>query len=81
MRDEYEEAARQALEEAGNARFTFGPFNSPHEGYAVLLEEVHELWAEVMASKHGGNEASKRKMNREAMQVAAMAICFMVEST
>ena len=28
-------------------------FNSPHEGYAVLLEEVDELWQEI---KHGTKE-------------------------
>ncbi len=45
-----------------------GGFNSPHEGYAVLLEEVDELWHEI---KHG---KSQQDFTDEATQVAAMAI-------
>ena len=30
------------------AMAAFGSFNSPHEGYAVLLEEVEELKHEVL---------------------------------
>ena len=45
----------------------FGPFNSTHEGYAVLLEEFDEMWQEI---KHGTPE----RMREEAVQVAAMAV-------
>ena len=31
----------------------FGPFNSTHEGYAVIKEELDELWDEI---KKNGNE-------------------------
>lgn len=44
-----------------------GDFKSAHEGYAVLLEEVDELWQEV---KHG----TKKNARIEAVQVAAMAV-------
>ena len=47
----------------------FGKFNSAHEGYAVLLEEVEELWDEIKDKKR-----SQYKMKTEAIQVAAMAI-------
>jgi DNA repair exonuclease SbcCD ATPase subunit len=51
-----------------------GDFHSPHEGYAILLEEVDELKAEVWKSKH-----DKAAMRTEAIHVAAMAVRFVVE--
>lgn len=57
VQDEVERAVRK-----------FPPFHSAHEGYAVLLEEVEELKAEIF---HGD---SREAMREEAVQVAAMAI-------
>ena len=54
----------------------FSPFNSAHEGYAILAEEVDELWDEV---KKKPSARDKRKMYDEAKQVAAMAIRFMTD--
>ena len=51
-------------------------FNSAHEGYAVLLEEVDELWAEVKKKKE---DRRVIKMEREALQVAAMALRFLYD--
>jgi hypothetical protein len=49
-----------------------GSFNSAHEGYAVLLEEVDELWDEV--------KCNNRILARaEAIQVAAMAVRFVMD--
>lgn len=42
---------------------------SPHEGWAVLWEEVEELWEHVRADT--GRSAEARK---EAIQVAAMGL-------
>ncbi|SFW16281.1 hypothetical protein [Chitinophaga sancti] len=50
-------------------------FNSAHEGFAVLKEEVDELWDEVK------KDGSKERMRAEAVQVAAMAIRFINELT
>lgn len=50
-----------------------GPFASAHEGYAILLEEVDELWNEIKKRKVYRDED---EMRREAIQVAAMAIRF-----
>lgn len=47
--------------------------NTPHEGYAVLLEEVDELWAHVKVRQGKRDVESMRK---EAIQVAAMALRF-----
>lgn len=49
-------------------------FHNAHEGYAVLLEEVDELWDEVKA-----DTAYTKKGMKEAIQTAAMAVRFVVE--
>lgn len=55
-----------------NAATTLFPgFHSAHEGYAVLLEEVDELWDEV---KKNPSKRDMEKLEAEAVQVAAMAI-------
>ena len=46
--------------------------NGAHEGYAVLLEEVDELWDDIKANRHG-------PARKEAVQVAAMAVRFLME--
>ena len=50
----------------------FPPFNSAHEGYAVLREEVDELW-EAIKKKDKDHGA----IQKEAIQVAAMALRFL----
>jgi hypothetical protein len=51
----------------------WGDFASYHEGYAVLLEEVDELWEEIK-----GKLRSDSTVIFEATQVAAMAIKMMM---
>lgn len=50
-------------------------FNSPHEGWAVIREELDELWDEVRR-KGGGRGPEARK---EAIQVAAMGIRYALD--
>ena len=57
--------------ELHSAEEKFGPFASLHEGYAVLLEEVDELWAEIKSK-----ESSVPALRKEATQIAAMAVRF-----
>jgi len=45
-------------------------FASPHEGYAVILEELDELW------EHVRGDGDPMDMRDEAVQVAAMAVRF-----
>lgn len=54
----------------------FPPYATPHEGYAIILEELDELWDEV---KKQHKDRSKEQMRKEAMQVACTAIRFMVD--
>ena len=60
--------------ELGRAR-EFGPLQSTHEGYAVLLEELDELW-EAIRSK---DAAAPRQRTLEASHVAAMAVRFLTD--
>ena len=64
---------REVADELRRAQAKFPRFSGPHEGYAVILEELDELWDEVRASKPGGDRAAMRE---EAIQVAAMALRF-----
>lgn len=52
------------------------PMNSHHEGYAVLLEEVDELWEEI---KKRRKDRDPKKLKEEAIQVAAMAVRFIFD--
>lgn len=87
----------EVLGELARAEMKFPAFNSAHEGYAVLLEEVEELKAEVFhgpvvfpprvmfatdeAFKQARDEARIQAMRTEAIQVAAMAIRFLKDVT
>lgn len=51
------------------------PFNSAHEGFAVLYEEVLELRQVVFWGRKGvTNDEYRRRLHAEAVQVAAMAV-------
>lgn len=65
--------AHEAAEEAAIAANKWPPMNSAHEAYAVLLEEVDELWDHVKTNQTKRDVAAMRK---EAIQVAAMALRF-----
>lgn len=70
-------------------------FNSIHEGYAVILEEVRELENEVffgekiMRAKFKGHsyedevvsDEHKKRMREECVQIAAMCARFIQELT
>lgn len=61
-------------DELAEARQKFAAFNSGHEGWAVIKEELDELWEEVRSK----NQANAR-LYEEAKQTAAMAIRFMLD--
>jgi hypothetical protein len=69
-----EEIINKIVEELESANQNYPLFNSYHEGYAVLLEEVDELWDEV---KKNPSKQEKWRLKTEAIQVAAMAIKFL----
>lgn len=69
-------ALAAAASELNNARANWPAFNSAHEGFAVLKEEVDELWDHVKTNQKRRDLAAMRK---EAIQVAAMALRFATE--
>lgn len=77
MKPEYAIAARAAFKEVLDATTLWpNPANSAHEAYAILLEEVDELWDHVRTNQ---KRRDVEAMYKEAIQVAAMAIRFAAE--
>lgn len=70
------DAIGRILEEYDRATRLHGPLANSHTGYAVILEELDELWAEIKKRRH---ERSTEDMTKEATQVGAMAMRFMVD--
>ena len=68
------EAHELILDECIRARKKFSPFNSAHEGYAVILEEMDELWEEIK-----NNPKNWNKIREEAIQMAAMGMRFLID--
>lgn len=67
-------ALRDMQAELLKARTKFPPFNSPAEGFAVLLEEFDELWDEIKTNKDRTEDAYA-----EAKQVGAMALSYVLD--
>ncbi len=61
----------QIENEIDQSRRQHGVFSGSHEGYAVILEEVEELWEQVKRKQR-----DFKKMEKECIQIAAMAIKF-----
>lgn len=70
----YDDAARDVMDEIVRARRMHGEYSSPHEGWAVILEEVDEIWEEVKKNQGRGKSAYD-----EAKQIACTAIRYMCE--
>ena len=70
------EAVGEMARELKRATDMHGNFNSAHEGYAVILEELDELKEHVWMR---AEKRDKEVMRKEAIQVAAMAMRFVLE--
>jgi NTP pyrophosphatase (non-canonical NTP hydrolase) len=68
-----EAIVEEARAEVAQASENWPAWNSAHEGFAILLEEVDELKAHVWTKQKNRDVAAMRK---EAIQVAAMAMRF-----
>ena len=67
-------AFKLVKDELDRATELHGEFSSPHEGYAILLEEVDELWEEIKT-----HNATTHRGTSEAVQTAAMAIRYLID--
>lgn len=71
-----EDALRAISREHNRAITHFKPFNSAHEGFAVIKEEYDELWDEI---KKRHSKRSNERMKEEATQLGAMALRFLID--
>lgn len=72
------EAAKEIVAECNSARRNHNRFNSLHEAYAVILEEVDELWELVRLKS---TDRDPNAIRAELRQIGAMALRAMVELT
>lgn len=70
------DAAEAALAEAQRATAAWPPYNSAHEGFAIINEEFDELKAHVWTNQ---KRRDLEAMKVEAIQLAATAIRFAAE--
>ena len=63
-------------DEYNSASAKFPPYHSTHEGYAVIKEEVDELWDLVKSNK---GLYANADMKKECVQIAAMTIRFIAD--
>lgn len=68
--EEYLHAIKLECEKAAKK---FSPFATPHEGYAVILEELDEMWDAIKKNK-------VEQARKEAIQVGAMALRFLIDT-
>lgn len=75
-----EQALKLVADEYKMAERKFPEFRSPHEGYAIMKEEVDELWDVIKNNQCAyhlyPNPAQELE---EATQIAAMAIRYLVD--
>jgi hypothetical protein len=69
-----EQACGLIAHETYKATLKHVPMNSAHEGYAVILEELEELWDEIKQQ-----QPDRDKLLLEASHVGAMAARFIVD--
>jgi len=55
------------------------PMVSAHEGYAVIKEEMCELWGNIRKLRSVKDKTRNAALRHEAAQVAAMGLRFMVD--
>ncbi len=71
--DKYrEQVVEEVFAELTRATAKFARFNSTHEGYAIIKEELEELWEEIKKN-------NTKRVRKEAIQVAAMAFRFLLD--
>ena len=78
MKSREQRILNEILKEYKRAVSKHSPFNSCHEGWAVIKEEFDELWDEV---KKRREVRSQDVMIKEAVQTGAMTLRFLMELT
>ncbi len=78
---ELQDAVGLVCEEYIKAEAEFPRFHTNHEGYGIIKEEFDELWDEIKARHPAekGNNNMHRALKTEAIQLAAMALRFLID--
>ena len=69
----FKSIGEEIIQECVRASGRYPPFNSAHEGYAIILEELEELKTEIFKKQ---SSHDMKRMRKEAIQVGAMALRF-----
>lgn len=69
-------AAKEFFTELERARNKFPAMASAHEGYAVIREELDELW-DIIKQKQSSRDYTA--MRKETVQLGAMVLAFLIE--
>jgi hypothetical protein len=69
-----DEALKRIEEEYLRASDLYADLHSNHEGYAVIKEEMDELWDEIKKSKE---TKGNKQMQKELIQIGAMVVRFL----
>jgi RNAse (barnase) inhibitor barstar len=77
--DRLKHISDDVIAELKRATEKFGEFQSCHEGYAIILEELDELWDVIKNNEGKCGEMKRYRLMEEATQVAAMAIRFIYD--
>ena len=67
-------AINMVQDELKRAITMYPPFRSRHEGYAIIKEELDELWTEIKRKPQ-----DEKKIEEEAVHLSAMAIRFIMD--
>lgn len=73
-----DEALKNIKEEYLRAVKKYGVIDDAHQGYALILEELDELWDKVKLRPNTIDRLNSMRI--EAIQVGAMAIRFIINS-
>jgi hypothetical protein len=68
----------EMMKEYESAKAEYSPFTSHHEGWAVIKEQLDEVWDEI--KKKRGTK-SQEKIMKEVLHVGAMSLRFLMELT
>lgn len=71
-----QEIIKDVIEEVSSAEKKYSPYRSSHEGYAIIKEEVDELWDEVKRK-----DQNYARQYTEAKHIACTAVRYMIFAT
>lgn len=75
--DKIEEWQGIVANELMDASVAYPQFNSAHEGFAIMQEEMEELFDAVKLKQT--NPERNERMRKEAIQITAMGLRFLVD--